>query len=472
MNTVVHDRASGAPVYRAFVARRPSRHQRRDVGRSAREAVPLDAHAAIDDPVSGRAAVALLRSDESSRQAHLLPLRYERTAASPFAFLRGSAAVMADDLSRRPNSGLQVQLCGDAHLANFGMFASPDRRLVFDLNDFDETLPGPFDWDVKRLAASVVVAGRHVGVKPKRQRRAAAAAVEYYRTTMHRLSTMPTLDVWYARVDVDDMIEQLRGTSLASDAERAGRSSARNTGDVAVGKLTEVVEGQRRFRSDPPLLVPIREDDVSGITADAAMVYEQYLSTLPADRAALLLRYSFVDLAHKVVGVGSVGTRALVLLMESGDGEPLILQLKQAGASVLEPYLGSGTWTHGGERVVVGQRVLQATGDPFLGWSRGGERAPFDFYVRQLRDRKGAIDLERFHGDDLVLYARLCGAVLARAHARAGDASTISGYLGDTSAFDEAVAEFAVGYADRTETDHADLVAAIARGETPRTEGP
>jgi len=472
MSSVVHDRATGAVAYRAFVQHRQSRQQRRDVGRSARAAVPLEAHAAIDDPVDGRGPVALLRADEASRQAHLLPLRYERTAASAFAFLRGSAAVMADDLSRLPNSGLQVQLCGDAHLANFGMFASPDRRLVFDLNDFDETLPGPFDWDVKRLAASVVVAGRHVEVKPKRQRRAAKAAVESYRTTMAQLSTMPTLDVWYARVDVEDMVEQLRGTSLASDAERAGRSSARNTGDVAVGKLTEVVDGQRRFRTDPPMLVPIREDDVSGVTADAAAVYEQYLSTLPADRAVLLLRYSFVDLAHKVVGVGSVGTRALVLLMESGDGEPLILQLKQAGASVLEPYLGSSTVTHAGERVVLGQRLLQATGDPFLGWSHGGQGAPFDFYVRQLRDRKGAIDLERLHGDNLVLYARLCGAVLARAHARAGDASTVFGYLGDEPTFDEAVAEFAIGYADRTESDHADLVAAIARGEIPRNEVP
>jgi uncharacterized protein (DUF2252 family) len=472
MSSVAHDRDSVASAYRAFVQPRLSRQQRQEAGRSARASVPLEAHAAIDDPTDGRAPVALLRADEASRQAHLLPVRYERMAASPFAFLRGSAAVMADDLSRLPNSGIRVQLCGDAHLANFGMFASPDRRLVFDLNDFDETLPGPFDWDVKRLAASVVVAGRHVEAKPKRQRRAAAAAAQSYRATMQRLSTMPTLDVWYARVDVDDMVERLRGTSLASDAERAGRSSARNTGDVAVGKLTAVVDGQRRFRSHPPLLVPIREDDVSGITADAAVVYQQYLSTLPADRAALLLRYSFIDLAHKVVGVGSVGTRALVLLMESGDGDALILQLKQAGASVLEPYLGSSTVAHGGERVVLGQRLLQATGDPFLGWARGSERAPFDFYVRQLRDRKGAIDLERLHGDDLVLYARLCGAVLARAHARAGDASTISGYLGDTATFDEAVAEFAVGYADLTETDHADLVAAIARGEIPRSEGP
>jgi len=433
--------------------------------------VPLEAHAAVDAPMGGRAPVALLRADEVSRQEHLLPLRYERMAASPFAFLRGAAAVMADDLSRVPNSGIRVQLCGDAHLANFGMFAAPDRRLVFDLNDFDETLPGPFDWDVKRLAASVVVAGRHVGVRPKRQRRAAAAAVESYRKTMRRLAEMPTLDVWYARVDVEDMVEQLRGTSLAADAQRASRSSARNTGEVAVRKLTEVVDGRRRFRTDPPLLVPIREDEVSGVTEDAALVYQRYLSTLPPDRAVLLLRYSFVDLAHKVVGVGSIGSRALVLLMESGDGEPLILQLKQVDSSVLEPYLGAPEWSHGGQRVVVGQRLLQATGDPFLGWSHGGERAPFDFYVRQLRDRKGAIDLDRLDDDDLVLYGRLCGAVLARAHARAGDSSTIAGYLADTTAFDEAVAEFAIGYADRTESDHAELVSAIARGEVPGAGG-
>jgi uncharacterized protein (DUF2252 family) len=470
MTTTSGTPEAGTRAYRAFVQQRPSRAQRRDAGRAARVEVPLEAHATIEDPPGGRTPVALLRSDEASRHAHLLPLRYARMAASPFAFLRGSAAVMADDLSRVPNSGLGVQLCGDAHVANFGIFAAPDRRLVFDLNDFDETLRGPFDWDVKRLAASVVVLGRQIEAKPKRQRRAAAAAVTSFRQTLEQLSTMRTLDVWYSRVDVDDLVERLRGTSLAADAARAGRASARNTGDVAVGKLTEVVEGNRRFRSDPPLLVPIREDEFAGVTADAAEVYADYLATLPADRVSLLLRYSFVDLAHKVVGIGSVGARALVLLMESGDGEPLILQLKQADPSVLETYLGSSQWEHEGKRVVVGQRLMQATGDPFLGWARGGERDPVDFYVRQLRDNKGSIHLGRLRGDDLQLYARICGAVLARAHARAGDASTVTGYLGDSSAFDEAVAEFALGYADRTEADHSALVEAIRRGELPGEE--
>jgi uncharacterized protein (DUF2252 family) len=461
---------STAPDERAATLLRPraSREQRTATGRARRDIVPLAAHAELAP--DERDPVALLRGQEGDRQSDLLPLRYDRMGASPFAFLRGAAAVMADDLSRTPHTDLRVQLCGDAHVANFGMFASPDRRLVFDLNDFDETMPGPFEWDVKRLAASVAVAGRHLQVKPKRLARAAAAAVEHYRLTMARLADMPTLDVWYARVDVADLMQALRGTSLFADAKRAGRASSRNTGDVAVGKLTEVVDGRRRFRSKPPLLVPVTEQAAPGLAARSAEVFGSYLATLPPDRAVLLLRYSMVDVAQKVVGVGSVGTRALVLLLQSGDSEPLLLQLKQAGPSVLARHLDTAAVPHQGERVVLGQRLMQATGDPFLGWTRGSENAPYDFYVRQLRDMKGSFDLERLTPDDLVLYARVCGAVLARAHARAGDASTISGYLGDTEEFDQAVAAFAVAYADRTDADHARLVAADLGSPTTATE--
>jgi uncharacterized protein (DUF2252 family) len=453
----------------SFLTPRSSRAARFAEGKARRSEVPLEAHA--DLSTGDRDALALLRAQEAVREPALVPMRYERMAASPFAFLRGAAAVMADDLSRSPSTGISVQLCGDAHVANFGMFAAPDRRLVFDLNDFDETYPGPFEWDVKRLAASIVVAAQHVGVKPKKQRRAVTATVGSYRRTMARLSAARTLDVWYARLDFDSLVQALRGTSLGPDAARAGKASSRNTGDVAVGKLTERVDGRRRFRSKPPLLVPIDEQVAPGVVGGTAVAFQQYLTTLPPDRAVLLLRYSFLDLAHKVVGVGSVGTRALVLLMESGDGEALMLQLKQANESVLAPYLGTEREAdhpaHQGRRVVDGQRLMQATGDPFLGWTRGGDLGPFDFYVRQLRDMKGSFDLETLSGDDLVLYGELCGAVLARAHARAGDAPAIIGYLGDGDEFDHAVAAFAAAYADVTGTDHAALTQARADGAVP-----
>jgi uncharacterized protein (DUF2252 family) len=382
-------------------------------------------------------------------------------AMDPFAFLRGSAAVMASDLSKLPDSGIHVQLCGDAHLANFGMFASAERSLVFDLNDFDETLPGPFDWDVKRLAASFAVAARGNGLKDKHAGRAAQMAAAAYRSTMADLSMMPTLDVWFAALDVDLLVQRLRKTALREATVKAGRKARSRTGDSALVKLTETVDGQRRFRSEPPLLVPVPESEFDEVVEVLGTVYENYLTTLAPDRIALLAKYSFIDLAHKVVGVGSVGTRALVLLMESGDGEALLLQAKQAGPSVLEPYLGDSRFDNAGKRVVVGQRVLQTTGDPFLGWTHGGKRAPYDFYLRQLRDLKGSIDATLLDKDALAVYAQVCGAVLARAHARAGDASQVSGYLGETDEFDRAVGEFALAYADLTENDHAALSQAI-----------
>ena len=443
---------------RAFTEPRPDRATRFTAGQAARIETPLDAHAHLVLPPD-RDALALLHAQESSREPGLIPLRYERMGASPFAFLRGSAAVMAADLSAGARTTIRAQLCGDAHVANFGMFASPDRRLVFDLNDFDETLPGPFEWDVKRLAASVAVAGRHVGVKPKKIRAATRATVASYRTTIAALAQKSPMEVWYTRVDVEDLVKALKGTSLADDAKRAGRSSAKATGDVAVGKLTEVVDGRRRFRSAPPLLVPVDEAEHAGITEDAAALFGKYLETLSPDAVLLLLRYSFVGLAHKVVGVGSVGTRALAMLMVTGDGDHLVLQIKQANASVLEPYVGASSIGHHGRRVVVGQRLMQATGDPLLGWTSGSEAAPFDYFVRQIKDMKGSIDLERLDAEDLALYGRICGAVLARAHTRAGGASKITGYLGDTDTFDVAVAEWANAYADLTERDHAALIA-------------
>ena len=444
-----------------FTTKRPSRQARFDEGRARRQQVPLDSHATAP-PVAGRPdSLAILRSQESTREPALIPLRYERMATSSFAFLRGAAAVMASDLSRVPSSGLEVQLCGDAHLANFGMFASAERVLMFDINDFDETLPGPFDWDVKRLAVSMAVAALAGGWKGKDARKAARESVTSYRQTMATLSTMQTLDVWNARLEVDTLLDRLPKSTLRKAATKAADKSRASTTDGAVVKLTEVIDGRRRFRSDPPILTPVPPQEFDDVVERLAPAYERYLSTLPVDRISLLAKYSFVDIAHKVVGVGSVGTRAVVLLLESGDGEPVLLQIKQADSSVLEPFLGASRFDNAGKRVVVGQRVMQAAGDPFLGWTRGSAKSPHDFYVRQLRDMKASIDVTLLDVDGLVGYGKVCGAVLARAHARAGDASLLTGYLGDSQEFDEAVADFSMAYTSINAADHVALEASL-----------
>ena len=445
-----------------FTHPRRTRAEREAEGRARREAVPLASHAEVPSLSSRPDPLAILRSQESVREPALVPLRYERMSADPFAFLRGAAAVMASDLSRVPTSGINVQLCGDAHLANFGMFASAERSLVFDMNDFDESHPGPFDWDVKRLAASFAVAAQANGLKEKDARKAARSAASWYAHTMADLSTMRTMDVWNARLDVDALVQQLAKTTLRKATLKASAKSKRSTTDTALLKLTEVVDGRRRFLNQPPILMPVPDDQREEVIARFAKVYENYLVTLQADRIALLTKFSFIDLAHKVVGVGSVGTRALVVLLESGDGEPLLLQVKQANASVLEPYLGASAFDNHGKRVVVGQRVMQVTGDPFLGWTKGSSRSQGDFYVRQLKDMKGSVEVTLLDKEGLISYAQVCGAVLARAHARAGDPSTITGYLGDGPEFAEAVAEFAMGYARITSDDHAALVASRA----------
>lgn len=453
-----------------LTAARPDRAARRAAGLERRRDLPLEEHAALPGPAVRRDSVDLLREQDAGREQGLLRLRYERMAASPFAYLRGAAAVMASDLSLLPHTGIGTQLCGDAHVANFGLFATAERGLIFDLNDFDETLAGPFEWDVKRLAASVMVAGRALELPDKQSRRAARDAVRAYRTTMADLSELPALVAWAARVDAAALTSRLRSTGLGKAVVRATTRSHARTSETATLKLTEVVDGRHRFRNDPPLLVPIANPELTGERSGLATAYREYLDTVPIDLVALLARFSFTDLAHKVVGVGSVGTRALLLLLESGDGEPLVLQLKQAGASVLERYLEPSPFEHSGQRVVSGQKALQAAGDPFLGWCRGGERAPFDFYVRQLHDHKASIDLTRLDRDSLRTYAAVCGGVLARAHARVGDAATISGYLGDTDGFDRAVAAFASSYADVTVGDHARLVPTVTDGPVEETD--
>lgn len=441
-----------------FTHRRADRAERRASGKRLRAQVPLAAHAEVPTASQRPNPVDILKGQEAVREQSLVALRYERMSVSPFTFLRGAAAVMASDLSMVPRTTIDTQLCGDAHLSNFGMFAAGDRRLVFDLNDFDETLPGPFEWDVKRLAASVAVAAGSLDLNDKEARKAARSAVGAYRETMARLAELPTLDVWFARLDVDGLIDDAGKTELAKAARQARKKSRTRTSDTATEKLTEQGPSGRQFRTEPPILVRVGDDQRAEVVDRLTALYTKYLGTLPPDRFALLARYSFVDVAHKVVGVGSVGTRALVLLLESGDGEPLMLQVKQAGESVLAPYLGASRFAHGGQRVVLGQQAMQATGDPFLGWASGLDR---DYFVRQLKDMKGSIEPDLLSATSLRQYARLCGAVLARAHARTGDPSLIAGYLGDEPTFDKAVAEFAVGYAAITDADHSALLASI-----------
>lgn len=448
-------------VHTFFTSRRRTREQRLSDGEARRHEVPLASHATPPPTEDRPDSLTLLRAQESSREPSLIPLRYARMAESPFAYLRGAAAVMASDLSRVPRSDVNVQLCGDAHLANFGMFASAERTLMFDMNDFDETLPGSFDWDVKRLATSMAVAAQANGFKDKDARKIARACVTSYRQTMAKLSQMRTLDVWNARLDVDTLLAKMPKNSLRKATVKATDKSRRSTADTAFLKLTEVVDGRRRFRSDPPILTPVSDQEFDDVVKRLAPVYGQYLHTLQADRVLLLAKFSFVDIAHKVVGVGSVGTRAIVLLLEAGDGQPLLLQVKQANPSVLEPYLGASRYENAGERVVIGQRVMQAAGDPFLGWTTGSKGTPVDYYIRQLKDLKGSIEVALLDKEGLGQYGQVCGAVLARAHARAGDASTVTGYLGDTDEFDNAVADFSMAYASINNADHAQLVANI-----------
>jgi uncharacterized protein (DUF2252 family) len=446
-----------------------TREERSEVGRAVREVVPLEAMA--DAGGAGRDPLATLRAQDVGRVPELVPIRWGRMSVSPFTFYRGAAAVMASDLAVTTHTGLTVQLCGDAHLSNFGVFAAPDRRLVFDLNDFDETAPGPFEWDVKRLAASVAVAGRSLGFGDKQCARAAAATTAGYRTTLAAAAALDPLDVWYFRVELD-LIGQLAG-----DAGRKGPTKQIAAAKVAAGrknrlgalaKLTEVVDGRRRIRERPPLIRRLPADMLESELHKVRAFFERYLESLTGDRRHLLLRYRVADVGVKVVGVGSVGTRCLIALLESGDEEPLFLQLKQAGPSVLEQFTGDRVPGQHGRRVVEGQQLVQSAVDVFLGWSHyEGESDATDFYVRQLWDGKASAAVEEMGPKALARYARLCGAVLARAHARSGDATVITGYLGDDDKFDRAITTYAGEYARRNEQDHAAALDAIASGELP-----
>ncbi len=444
-------------------------------GRAVRDTVPLDALSDIGGGAH-RDPVGTLRAQDAGRVPELVPIRWGRMSVSPFTFYRGAAALMASDLAVTKHTELTVQLCGDAHLSNFGVFASPDRRLVFDLNDFDETTPGSFEWDVQRLAASVVVAARSIGLGNKQRAATATATAESYRTTLATDAALDPLDAWYLRVELDQL-----GELAASGPGRGGSSkqvaaakatAGRKNRLGALAKLTEVVDGRRRIRDRLPLVqrfpVEVLESELHRLEA----FFAYYLDSLSADRRRLLSRYQVTDLAIKVVGVGSVGTRCLIALLETGDDDALFLQIKQAGPSVLEAYGGERVRGQHGRRVVEGQQLIQSAADTFLGWSHyEGESDTTDYYVRQLWDGKASATVDDMGAKSLTRYARLCGAVLARAHARSGDATAISGYLGDDDTFDRAITDYAVAYARRNELDHAAILEAIAAGEIPVIRG-
>jgi len=462
----------------------PTASERAARGRAARAACPRSSHAGFEVS-AGRDPVAILQAQAHSRVPELVPVRYGRMLVSPFAFYRGAAAVMAFDLAPAPRTGLHAQLCGDAHLSNVGGFASPERSLVFDLNDFDETLPGPFEWDVKRLAASFEVAGRDRDFSNAQRAKAVLNAVRSYREWMRTLAGARNLDVWYSRLDVETIEGNLRAQQAKRQAETVAKAAAKaRTKDSlkALAKLTQEVDGERRIVSDPPLIVSAADlARDAGIDFERRLesiihgLYRDYRRTLQPDRRHLLEEFRLVDLARKVVGVGSVGTRCWILLLLGRDGDdPLFLQIKEAQASVLEPYLGQSEYENHGERVVAGQRLMQATSDIFLGWLRSKETldgAERDFFVRQLWDWKTSVDLDTILPEGLELYGQVCGFLLARAHARSGDRIAIASYLGKGDSFDRALAEFAVAYADQNERDHAALRQAADEGRIPVQEG-
>jgi uncharacterized protein (DUF2252 family) len=418
--------------------------------------------------------VALLEGQGLSRVPELLPIRYGRMASSAFAYFRGAALPMAGDLARTPRSGFMVQTCGDAHLANFGLFASPERNLVFSINDFDETLPGPWEWDVKRLAASLEVAGRSRNYPTKDRRRIVRATVCSYRRAMREFAGMDALGVWYAHVAMSRVAALTTGRLTGPQRKVMARTAAKartkdNLG--ALARFATVEDGEPRLRAEPPVIVPLR--DLVGSDAERQAVEQRlrtlldvYAESLPPERRVLLDRYRLVDMARKVVGVGSVGTRGWMLLLLDGGGNPLFLQVKEAGPSVLEAFVGGSEYDNCGQRVVVGQRLMQAVSDIFLGWVRavGLDGQPHDYYVRQLRDWKGSAEVESMAPAGMQAYGEVCGWTLARAHARSGDRVAVSAYLGGGPSFDEAICEFAEAYADQNERDHRRLLDAIRSG--------
>jgi uncharacterized protein (DUF2252 family) len=486
----------------------PSVSDRKAKGLVARDQAPLSSHSTWSPAADRPDPVALLGEQDKTREQDLVPVRHGRMMVSPFTFYRGAATVMAADLGGTPVAGLEVQLCGDAHLSNFGLFASPERLLLFDLNDFDETLPGPFEYDVKRMAASFAVAGRNNGFRKADTRAATLASVRAYREAMGGFAQMGTMDIWYAHLDEDEVMATLR-RSVAEDKQEAqtakktkqkkaakkdqqdeklAKIAEKRAGKIAgkartrdslqaLSKLGEQVNGGYRIVSQPPIIIPLRDLAATfGLSADEAesVIHEQfraYRQTLQADRRHLLERFEIIDAARKVVGVGSVGTRCFIVLLQGRDAhDPLFLQVKEATASVLEPYVGKSRYRQHGERVVQGQRMMQAASDIYLGWTKGLD-VRRNFYWRQLRDMKGSVDIETMLPLGLTAYARLCGWTLARAHARSGDPIAIAAYLGESDAFDKSVTGFAERYADQNERDHQEFVNAVNTGRLEAVQG-
>jgi uncharacterized protein (DUF2252 family) len=473
------ERGRDVPAPRVVVHLSPVERKAR--GKAARNEVPLESHA-VFAPEARFDPIDLLEEQARTRVPELVPIRYGRMGVSPFTFYRGAALIMAADLAGTPTSGLHAQLCGDAHLSNFGLYGSPERHMVFDINDFDETSVGPWEWDVKRLAASLEIGGRDVGFTDKERRTAVLAGVTEYRMAMRSFAVMTNLEVWYAHIDMEERLPEIRAQVPPERAKMLDKALAKmKTRDSmqAFTKLTEVVDGEPRILSQPPLIVPLREliDDEErrqDLEQEIAGVLRSYRRTLETDRRHLLEEFRFVELARKVVGVGSVGTRAwIALMLGRDDQDPLFLQVKEAEESVLERFAGKSAYANHGQRVVAGQRLMQATSDIFLGWDRvtGIDGQQRDFYFRQFRDWKGSIEIETLLPLGLTIYARLCGWTLARAHARSGDRIAIAGYLGKSDAFDRAIAEFSVAYADQNERDYQAMHAAVEEGRITEEVG-
>lgn len=449
-----------------------SAEESRERGKNLRKKVPRTSHATWEPSLYRLNPMDLIKSQETTRVSELLPIRHERMAASPFAFFRGSAILMASDLATTPSTGLNVQACGDAHISNFGFFQSPERHLVFDINDFDETARGPWEWDTKRLATSVEICGRNRGFSEKERSKAVRAAVESYQTSMLEFSQMKTMDVWYAHTDVEDFYSQFSGSlskNTQKNTEKIILKAKTKNSDRAVLKLTEVVDGKVRFINQPPLIIPLRnlvEQQIRREIPDTnlkerehliALVLRKYQESLSNDKRHLMKQYHGVDIARKVVGVGSVGTRCWIVLLEGLDSnDPLVLQIKEAQESVLERFTGKSIYKNNGQRVVEGQRAIQAASDVLLGWTRavGVDGVARDYYVRQLWDGKGSINLDTISSKQLTNLAKTCGKTLARSHARTGNRFAIAGYLGKSDAFSKAIVQFSQAYADQNETDY------------------
>ncbi|MBW4510525.1 MAG: DUF2252 domain-containing protein [Scytonematopsis contorta HA4267-MV1] len=437
-----------------------SRTEKYSAGKALRGLVTRSSHAQWNPPNERRHPIDLLEASNEGRLPNLIPIRYGRMLKSPFAFLRGAAMIMTADLATTPTTKIQVQVCGDCHLLNFGGYATPERNLVFDVNDFDETLPGPFEWDIKRLATSVVVAGCHINISANKCFEAALAAVRSYREHMNKYAQMGALEAWYSRIDTEALREFARHPEHKVRIDQYIEKALTRTSARALPKLTEINNHEWRIADNPPLMYHLQPYDL--LEEELKSAYQEYRQTLRDDLHVLFDRYRPVDIAIKVVGVGSVGTRCAIALLMTDDDEPLFLQIKEARPSVLEPYLGKSIYENNGQRVVTGQRIIQASSDMFLGWtkSEGGH----DFYIRQLRDMKIGVNLEDFSASELSGYAALCGWALARAHARSGDSAMIAGYIGKSDAFDLAIANFAVAYANQTKSDYQTLVDAVKSG--------